>query len=129
MPNYFRKSNETSLTVDQLIQVIIYCFSNTLLGTWHQYDDAIFSQPGLWDSIRSIFPHWKNDPAEGRRLAMITMLPEWERISLKQGEMNAHDALSEINSVVHCVSKAEIENGGLYCPRTTYGFDFMEVCT
>ena len=98
-------------------------------GTWHQYDDAIFSQPGFWDSIRSFFPHWKNDPAEGRRLAMIAMLPEWERISLKEGGMNAHDAFSEINSVVHCMSKAEIENGGRYYPRIPYGFDFMEVCT
>ena len=60
---------------------------------------------------------------------MMAMLPEWERITLKQGGMNAHDALSEINFVVHCVSKAEIENGGFCCPRITYGFDFMEVCT
>ena len=60
---------------------------------------------------------------------MKAMLPEWEGITLKRGGMNAHDALSEINSVVHCVSKAEIENGGLCYPRSTYGFDFMEVCT
>ena len=99
------------------------------LGTWHQYDDAIFSQPGFWDSIRSIFPHWKNDPVEGRKSAMKAMLPEWEKISLKEGGINAHDALSEINSVVHCVSKAEIENDGLCYPRVTYGFDFIEVCT
>ena len=60
---------------------------------------------------------------------MMAMLPEWERITLKQGGMNAHDALSEINGVVRCVSKAEIENGGFFHPRSTYGFDFMEVCT
>ena len=60
---------------------------------------------------------------------MMAMLPEWERITLKQGGMNAHDALSEINCVVHCVSKAEIENGGSCYPRITEGFDFMEVCT
>ena len=60
---------------------------------------------------------------------MKAMLPEWERITMKQGGLDAHDALSEINDVVHCVSKAKIENGGLCHPRTTDGFDFMEVCT
>lgn len=60
---------------------------------------------------------------------MIAMLPEWERISLKEGGINAHDALSEINSVIHCMSKAEFENGGRCYPRIPYGFDFMEVCT
>ena len=98
------------------------------LGTWHQYDDAIFSQPGFWASIRRFFPKLKNDPAEGRRLAMKAMLPEWDGITMKQGGMNAYDALSEINSVVHCVSKAEIENGGGYELRSTHGFDFTEVC-
>ncbi|XP_020614912.1 E3 ubiquitin-protein ligase RNF213-like [Orbicella faveolata] len=96
-------------------------------GTWHQYDDAIFSQPGLWESIRSLFPHNENDPAEGRRLAMTAMLPDWESISLKQGGMNAHDALSKINNVVHCMSKAEVENGGLFRLRVPYGFNILEV--
>lgn len=99
------------------------------LGTWHQYDDAIFSQPGLWESFRSLFPHYENDPAEGRRLAMIAMLPDWESISLKQGGMNAHDALSKINNVIHCMSKAEVENGGLFLLRVPYGFNILEVCT
>ena len=60
---------------------------------------------------------------------MMVMLPEWERVSLREGEINAHDFLTEINDVVYGMSKAEIENGGRCYPRIPKGFDFMEVCT
>lgn len=60
---------------------------------------------------------------------MIAMLPEWERITSKEGGMNAHDALSEINSVVYCMSRAEIENGDLFRFRVPHGFDIKEVCS
>jgi len=43
--------------------------------------------------------------------------------------MNAHDALSEINNVIYCMSKAEVRNGDLVLPRVPYGFYIMEVCT
>ena len=100
-----------------------------LAATWHQYDDAIFSQPGFWDSLlmRTIV----QDPAEGRRLAMLVMLPEWDKISLVEGRdhMKASAALTEINGVVYCMSNAEVENGGYHFLRIPCGFKFMEVCT
>lgn len=70
------------------------------------------------------------DTAEGRRLAMLVMLPEWDKISLVEGKghMKAHAALTEINGVVYCMSNAEIENGGHHFVRIPYGFSVMEVC-
>ena len=70
------------------------------------------------------------DPAEGRRLAMLVMLPEWDKISLVEGKghMKAHAALTEINGVVYCMSNAVIENGGHHFVRIPYGFSVMEVC-
>lgn len=60
---------------------------------------------------------------------MIAMLPEWERISLNEGGMNAHDALNEINNVVYCMSKSEVKNGNLVLLRVPNGFYIKEVCT
>lgn len=101
-------------------------------GTWHQYDDAVFSEPGFWDSVRNRFPMFRNlaqDPAEGRRMAMMAMLPDWDRISIKEEGLSAHAALKEINNVVYCMSRAEFENAGCSHPRLLWGFDVMQVCT
>ena len=105
-----------------------------LAATWHQYDDAIFSQPGVWDSVCSHFPLLRTivrDPVEGRRLAMLVMLPEWDKISLVEGKdhMKAHAALTEINGVVYCMSNALVENGDRHFSLIPYGFNVMEVCT
>ena len=104
-----------------------------LAATWHQYDDAVFSEPGFWDSIRNHFPLLKNlaqDPVEGRRMAMLAMLPDWNNISTVEGgsRMNAHAALTEINKVVYCMSHTEFENGGCHFPRILIDFNVMEVC-
>ena len=98
-------------------------------ATWHQYDDAVFSQPSFWDSIRSLFPKWKvSDAAEGRRLAMMAMFPKWGEISEKEGT-NGHATLNKINNVLHCMSRAEFENGGNFYPRIPDGFSATEVRT
>ena len=98
-------------------------------ATWHQYDDAVFSQPSFWDSIRSLFPKWKvSDAAEGRRLAMMAMLPKWGEISEKEGT-NGHATLNKISNVLHCMSRAEFENGGNFYPRIPDGFSATEVRT
>ena len=61
-------------------------------------------------------------------MAMLVMLPDWDRISTVEGGMNAHVAFTEINKVVHCMSKAEFENGGLHFLRDLVGFNVTEVC-
>ena len=98
---------------------------------WHQYDDAIYSEPGVFDSLRNHIPFLRTfnlDPADGRRMAMMTMLPDWDKISDKDGGINAHVVLSEINDVVYCMSKTEFENGGGFFPRVPNGFDHCKVC-
>ena len=62
-------------------------------------------------------------------MTMLAMLPDWDRISIVEGEINAHEALSEINNVVYCMLKAEFENGGNVFPRVAHGFNFVQVCT
>ena len=99
-----------------------------LAATWHQYDDAVYSAPSFWESFRSLWENEAQVPAEGRRMAMLAMLPEWDRVSSTEGGMSAHAAVTEINRVVYCMSKAEFENGGCYFPRIPPGFNFMEVC-
>lgn len=101
-------------------------------GTWHQYDDAVFSEPGVLDSLRRYIPMLRNfaqDPAEGRRMAMMAMLPDWDRISIKAEGLSAHAALKEINNVVYCMSRAEFESAGYSYPRVPWSFDVMQVCT
>lgn len=106
-------------------RVIVFFEIST--ATWHQYDDAVFSQPGFWDSIRSLFPQWKvDDAAEGRRLAMMAMLPEWGEISEKEGT-NGQATLDKINNVLYCMSRAEFENGGNFHPRIPDGFNAVQV--
>ena len=103
-----------------------------LTATWHQYDDAVFSEPGVWDNIRNRIPLWRDlnqDPAEGRRMAMTAMLPDWDSILNKERGLKAHDALTEINNVVYCMSKAEFESSGYYFPRVPWGFNAIQVCT
>lgn len=81
----------------------------------------------FWDSIRSLFPQWKvDDAAEGRRLAMMAMLPEWGEISEKEGT-NGQATLDKINNVLYCMSRAEFENGGNFHPRIPDGFNAVQV--
>ena len=61
-------------------------------------------------------------------MAMMTMLPDWDKISDVDGGINAHVVLSEINNVVYCMSKTEFENGGGFFPRVPNGFDHCKVC-
>ena len=61
-------------------------------------------------------------------MAMMTMLPDWDKISDIDGGINAHVVLSEINNVVYCMSKTEFENGGGFFPRVPNGFDHCKVC-
>ncbi len=99
-------------------------------ATWHQYDDAVFSEPGLWDSICSRLPFLRNvdlDPTEGRRMAMMAMLPDWDSISCSEGGISASSALSRINDVVYCMSKPEVENGGHVFDRILPSFNIREV--
>ena len=107
---------------------ILFC-----TATWHQYDDAVYSEPGFWDNLCSHIPLLRNvalDPAEGRTMTMMAMLPEWNRISIVDGSgIHAHEALSVINNVVYCMSMAEFENGGSFFPRIPHGFNFVQVCT
>ena len=109
-------------------------FLSMLTATWHQYDDAIFSQPGFWNSVCSHLPLLKSitqDPVEGRRKAMLAMLPDWDSISTEEGgsRMKAHDAFAEIKTVVYCMSHAEYENGGHHFLKIPDGFNVKEVGT
>ena len=110
----------------------LHCFFfQRLAATWHQYDDAIYSEPGFFDSLRNRIPFLRTfnlDTADGRRMAMMTMLPDWDKISDVDGGINAHVVLSEINNVVYCMSKTEFENGGGFFPRVPNGFDHCKVC-
>lgn len=60
-------------------------------------------------------------------MAMMAMLPDWDRISIKEEGLSAHAALKEINNVVYCMSRAEFENAGCSHPRLLWGFDVMQV--
>lgn len=103
-----------------------------LIATWHQYDDAVFSEPGFWDNIRNRIPLWRDlnqDPAEGRRMAMMAMLPDWDSILNEERGLKAYDALTEINNVVYCMAKAEFESSGCCYLRVPWGFNAIQVCT
>ncbi|CAH3163087.1 unnamed protein product, partial [Porites evermanni] len=100
--------------------------------TWHQYDDAVFSEPGLWESLCSHFPPLRSivrDPVEGRRMAMFAMLPELDSIFADQkGErLTAHATLAEINKILHCMLNCACENGGFRFIRDLIGFDAKKV--
>ena len=99
-------------------------------ATWHQYDDAVFSEPGLLDSIRSYVPFLRDfdsDPVEGRRMAMMVMLPEWDSISSDKGGITASSALTQINDVVYCMSMPGAENGGYFFKRILASFNVRKV--
>ena len=56
-------------------------------------------------------------------MAMLVMLPEWDRISSGEGGISAASALTHINDVVYCMSVPIIENGSnlfAYVPNNFY---------
>ena len=122
--------NYLSNLLKMLTVLSFVAFEHSLAGTWNQYDDAIFSQPSLWASICNRFPWLANSvqgPAEGRRMAMMVMLPDWDSISLEEEKMSGHSVLREINAVVYCMSRDMFENGGDYFQRDISGFNVGKV--
>ena len=70
------------------------------------------------------------DPVEGRRMAMLAMLPDLDRIFADHGgeRLTAHAALAEINKILHCMLNCVFENGGYRFTRDLIGFDAKQVC-
>lgn len=60
-------------------------------------------------------------------MAMLAMLPEWDSISSDEGGVSGSTALTQINDVVYCMGKSEVENGTRIFDRILISFDVREV--
>ena len=116
----------------RIASCFFYSFFN-YTATWHQYDDAVFSEPGFLESLCSHIQPLRSivrDPVEGRRMAMSAMLPELDSIFADhRGErLTAPAAIKEINKILNCMLNCVFENGGHRFPRELFGFDAKQVC-
>ena len=101
------------------------------IAIWHQYDDAAFSHPSFWESIRSLFPYVHSmDPAEGRYIAMRVMLPDWDTFGVHEANYTkkGSDVLQTINEIIYCMENNKIETGGRDQILQWNNFSLEQVC-
>ena len=104
-----------------------------VLGTWNQYDAAIFPEPTFKESIRNIVPLISKamDRVHSRELATLAMLPRWEGFCTGSQEglqMTAWEAVEQTRNVAYCMTSSESVEGYGY-PRSDVpsGFNFGKV--
>ena len=105
-------------------------FSFLFLAIWHQYDDAIFSEPNLFQKLLNKLPVWKSmDVLEGRNLATWTMLPPWDGCLVRKGdsEMAAWETVQMIKDLAYCMTKSTVEEYGLNKPNVPSRYSFSNV--
>jgi len=101
-----------------------------LLAIWYQYDDGIFSEPNLVQSLRNIMPVWKSmDVLEGRNLATSAMLREWKDLLTVKSDktMAAWDFIRRVGDLAYCMTNSKVEDYGRVIPNVPPRYNFKQV--
>lgn len=101
-----------------------------LSAIWHQYDDAIFSEPSWVQSFRNMMPVWKSmDVLEGRNLATWAMLEEWEDLLTVKSDttMAAWDFVRTVGDLAYCMTNSKVEECQCIIPRVPSRYNFKQV--
>lgn len=101
-----------------------------LSAIWHQYDDAIFSEPSRVQSLRNMMPVWKSmDVLEGRNLATWAMLNEWEDLLTVKTDttMAAWDFVRRVGDLAYCMTNSKVEEYGLTISNVPSRYNFKQV--
>lgn len=104
-PTYLCKSLKVSAYLN-----LSLCFT----VTWHQYDDAVYSQSKIWNSVLNFVTSNLPNPSQGRYLAMEMMLPDWDCFHIERthsSTFKGSEALETINQVIYCMENKKIETG------------------
>lgn len=107
-----------------------YMFNYLHLAVWNQYDDAIFSEPGVLRSLWNRMPFVKDmDPAEGRKIATWAMLPRWEGFVVDGGNksMSAWEAIGIIKDLAYCMTQTSVEENGRLTENVPSLYNFKRV--
>ena len=101
-----------------------------LSAIWHQYDDAIFSEPSRVQSLRNMMPVWKSmDVVEGRNLATWAMLNEWEDLLTVKSDttMAAWDFVKKVGDLAYCMTNSKVEEYGFIISNVPSRYNFKQV--
>lgn len=101
-----------------------------LLAIWHQYDDAIFSEPSWVQSLRNRMPVWKSmDVLEGRNLATWAMLHEWEDLLTVKSDtmMAAWEFVSRVGDLAYCMRNSKVEEYRFITSNVPPRYNFKQV--
>lgn len=101
-----------------------------LLAIWHQYDDAIFSEPSRVQSLRNRMPVWKSmDVLEGRNLATWAMLHEWEDLLTVKSDtmMAAWEFVSRVGDLAYCMTNSKVEEYRFITSNVPPRYNFKQV--
>lgn len=101
-----------------------------LLAIWHQYDDAIFSEPSRVQSLRNILPVWKSmDVLEGRNLATWAMLNECEDLLTDKSDtmMAAWEFVRRVGDLAYCMTNSKVEEHGSIMSNVPPRYNFKQV--
>ena len=100
------------------------------IAVWHQYDDAVFPSPSLYQSFRNKMPFLKSmDPVEGRNLATWAMLPRWRGFvnETEDTNMSAWKAVLAVSDLAYCMTRTLMEEGGRVSQNVPTSYDFNRV--
>lgn len=111
---------------NDIVFILFFLFS----AIWHQYDDAIFSEPNLFQKLLNKLPVWKSmDVVEGRNLATLAMLPPWRGVLDKGGDtaMAAWETVQIIGDLAYCMTKSTVEEYGSNVSNVPARYSFSKV--
>ena len=107
------------------------CFFFYYLAVWNQYDDTIFSPPSWVQSARNKMPFLKKsmDPAKGRKIATLAMLPDWEGFTVTGGNtsLSAWEAIESVNDLAFCMTQAQVVKNNRVYKNVPSSYDFSKV--